>query len=419
MKCTIDEISFYEMSSYEMTQHPLIFSGVDFDEATNEGVRYLMNKHPEIETLNLGFRNGISEGCLRSVLALSNLRIYSTVMSAFRTSTFTVNSRQLHTLALDNSRLNEINATVTHVLSILMTCKESLKSLNISNYKNVRDATLLKLFRICGRTLTTLYIDGTDIPGENLSEYNRTLPFIDNLGFDICQHFSDSGMQKIISICKVNHPSPRINYEGIPRNPSLDDKRSLLCLEQLSLASCSRFSEKGLRKILQLCGRTLKKLDLSSTQITGETLSEGDGVFLTFMEELNISDCNKLTDTGLSSILNVCGKNLKSLNISDTKITGEFLADGNKDCLSCLEELDLGRCYKFTDTEFLRILKLCGRTLKSLDISYSKLTGENLTEYNGTLPCIEHLYLKGCEFTDIGLIQLLQLPEKKLKSLRM
>jgi len=366
MKCTIDEMSFYEMSSYEMTQHPLIFSGVDFDEATHKGVRYLMNKHPEIETLNLGFRNGISESCLRSVLALSNLRMFSTVMSTFRTSTFTVNSRQLHTLALDNSRLNEINATVTHVLSILMTCKESLKSLNISNYKNVGDATLLKLFRICGRTLTTLYIDGTDITGENLSEYNGTLPFIDNLSFDICQKLSDSGMQKIISICGVNHPSPRTNYEGIPRNPSLDDKRSLLCLQQLSLASCRSFSEKGLRKILQLCGRTLKKLDLSYTQITGETLSEGAGVFLTFMEELNISSCSELTDTG-----------------------------------------------------FLRILKLCGRTLKSLDISDSKLTGENLTEYNGTLPCIEHLYLKWCEFTDIGLIQLLQLPEKKLKSLNM
>ena len=419
MKCTIDEISFYEMSSYEMTHHPLIFSGVDFDKATDEGVLYLVNKHPEIQTLNLNFQNGISEACLRSVLALSNLlnlRIFTDLMSTYKTSTFTVNSRQLHTLDLKNSKLTE-----TNVLSILMTCKESLKSLKISNhYNNVGDATLLKLFRICGRTLTTLYIGGTNITGENLSEYNGTLPFVDNLSFDICQQLSDSGMQKIISICGVNHPSPRINYEGIPRNPSLDDKRSLLCLEQLSLASCSSFSEKGLRKILQLCGRTLKKLDLRCTQITGETLSEGDGVFLTFMEELNISDCNKLTDTGLSSILNVCGKNLKSLNISDTKITGEFLADGNKDCLSCLEELDLGRCYKFTDTEFLRILKLCGRTLKSLDISYSDLTGEKLTEYNGTLPCIEHLDLKGCRhFTDIGLIQLLQLPEKKLKSLRM
>ena len=226
-----------------------------------------------------------------------------------------------------------------------------------------------------------------------------------------------------------------------------------------------------MRKILQLCGRTLRKLDLSRTHITGETLSEGDGVFLTFMEELNISYCYKLTDTGLSSILNVCGKNLKkldlsrteitgenltdvngiylvclkeldlercakltdvglkqilqlcrralkSLNISETQITGETLAEGNEDCLSCLEELNLEGCSKFTDTEFLRILQLCGKTLKSLNISCSNLTGEKLTEYNGTLPCIEHIDLENCpQFTDIGLIQLLQLPEKKLKSL--
>ena len=389
-----------------MTQHPLIFSGVDFDEATHEGVLYLMNKHPEIQTLNLMFQNA-SEACLRTVLALSNLLNLRILMSTYRTSTFKVNSRQLHTLNLIDSRPTE-----TNVLSILMTCKESLKSLNISNFQNVGDAFLLKLFRICGRTLTTLYIGDTDITGENLSEYNGTLPFIDNLSFDICHQLSDSGMQKIISICGVNHPSPRINYEGIPRNPSLDDKRSLLCLEQLSLADCKSLSEKGLRKILILCGRTLRKLDLSRTHITGETLSEGDGVFLTFMEELSISCCRKLTDTGLSSILNVCGKNLKSLNICCTQITGEFLADGHEDCLSCLEELNLARCYKFTDTD--------PKTLKSLDISFSNLTGEKLTEYNGTLPCIEHITLRYCsQFTDIGLIQLLQLPEKKLKSLYM
>ena len=209
-----------------MTQHPLIFSGVDFDEATHEGVLYLMNKHPEIQTLNLMFQNA-SEACLRTVLALSNLlnlKIF-TSLTTFRTSTLKVKSLQLHTLALNTIRHTGIN-----VLSILMTCKESLKSLNISNFQNVGDAFLLKLFRICGRTLTTLYIVGTDITGENLSEYNGTLPFIDNLSFDICHQLSDSGMQKIISICGVNHPSPRINYEGIPRNPSLDDKRSLLCL---------------------------------------------------------------------------------------------------------------------------------------------------------------------------------------------
>ena len=217
------------MSFYEMTQHPLIFSGVDFDEATHEGVLYLMNKHPEIQTLNLQFRNNITDACLRTVLALPNLLNLSIISSispsTFGTSILKVKSHQLHTLDLHFIRLTE-----TNVLFILMTCKESLKSLNISNFQNVGDAFLLKLFRICGRTLTTLKIGSSDITGEILSEYNGTLSFIDNLSFDICHQLSDSVMQKIISICGANHPSPRINYEGIPRNPSLDDKRSLLCL---------------------------------------------------------------------------------------------------------------------------------------------------------------------------------------------
>ena len=52
--------------------------------------------------------------------------------------------------------------------------------------------SLLKLFRICGSLLLSLDIGDTYIKGENLSESHETLPFIDNLGFDICQQLSDS-----------------------------------------------------------------------------------------------------------------------------------------------------------------------------------------------------------------------------------
>ena len=370
--------------------------------------------HPEIQTLKL--QNGFSDFVLGSVLNLQKL-LYLKIAPYSRRSYFNlyaVKSHQLHTLDLSGSRLRE----PTTYLSILMTCKESLQILNISKCTNVVDDTLLKLFRICGRKLLSLDISSTSIKGENLSEYNGTLPFIDNLSFDICQQLSKDGMQKILSICGANPPSLRINYEEILQNPSTDDKKSLLCLQHLSLANCGSFTEKGLRKILQICGRTLKKLDISFTQITGETLSEGNGIFLNNMEELDLNHCD-LTDIGLKQILQLCSRALKSLNLSYTYITGETLAEGTDTSLVCLENLNLEWCTQLTDTAFVQTIQLCGRTLKSLDISYTNITLQNLTEYDGTLPCIEHLILKGCrQLTDIGLIQLLQLPEKKLKSLR-
>ena len=136
------------------------------------------------------------------------------------------------------------------------------------------------------------------------------------------------------------------------------------------------------------------------------------------MEELGLNHCD-LTDIGLKQILQLCSRALKSLNLSGTNITGETLAEGTDTSLACLENLNLEWCTQLTDTAFVRTIQLCGRTLKSLDISYTNITLQNLTEYDGTLPCIEHLILTRCrQLTDIGLIQLLQLPEKKLKSLR-
>ena len=311
--------------------------------------------HPEIQTLKL--QSGVSEFILGSVLNLQKL-LYLKIAPYSRRSYFNlyaVKSHQLHTLDLSGSRLRE----PTTYLSILMTCKESLQILNISKCWNVEDDTLLKLFRICGRKLLSLDISSTSIKGENLSEYNGTLPFIDNLSFDICQQLSKDGMQKILSICGANSTSLRINYEEIPQNPSTDDKKSLLCLQHLSLANCGSFTEKGLRKILQICGRTLKKLDISFTQITGETLSEGNGIFLNNMEELDLSSCYKLTDAGLLCFLNLCGKNLKKLDISSTQITGENMTQDNRISLVCVKELGLNCCNKLTDIGIKRILQLC------------------------------------------------------------
>ena len=46
---------------------------------------------------------------------------------------------------------------------------------------------------------------------------------------------------------------------------------------------------------------------------------------------------------------------------------------------------------KFTSNGLLQILQFCGSTLRSLDISVANITGENLSEYKGTLPCLEIL----------------------------
>ena len=69
----------------------------------------------------------------------------------------------------------------------------------------------------------------------------------------------------------------------------------------------------------------------------------------------------------------------------------------------------MGSCKQLTDKGLLQILQLCGSTLKSLNIGCTNITGENLSEYKGTLPCLTNLNLRSCkQLTDKGLLQILK-----------
>lgn len=62
--------------------------------------------------------------------------------------------------------------------------------------------------------------------------------------------------------------------------------------------------------------------------------------------------------------------------------------------LIALEKLDLSSATNLTDEELLHVLNICEPTLKYLDVSYTYLSGDNLSEYKGSLPlqtfkCVE------------------------------
>ena len=196
---------------------------------------------------------------------------------------------------------------------------------------------LLQVLQLCGSTLRSLDITGVFINGENLSEYKGTLP----------------------------------------------------CLENLNMSYCYQLANKGLLQILQLCGSTLRSLDISGTHVTGENLSKYKGT-RSCLENLNMRFCKEVTDRGLLQMLQFCGSTLRSLDISEANITGENLSE-DKGTLPCLENLNMNECKQLTNKGLLQILKLCGSTLRSLNISFTNITVENLSEYKETLPCFENL----------------------------
>jgi len=399
-----------------------------------------VKKHPEILMFQLGkdlfITSKLTSTGLNGILSLPSL---STLIIRRRIefiSRINVNiiSKQLQTLQLTlNRTLND------WFLQILEQCGSTLKSLTLKNliieilikYKGtlpclenlnmsfctqLTNKELLLILQLCGSTLRSLYISETNVTEENLSEYMGTLPCLENLIMSDCNQLTDKGLLQILQLCRSTLRSLDISYTDITGENLSEYKGTLPCLENLNMQFCDQLTNKGLLQILQLCGSTIRSLDISETKITGENLSEYKRT-LPCLENLNMSDCEQLTNKGLLQILQLCGSTLRSLDISNTNITGENLSE-YKGTLPCLENLNMSSCKQLTDKGLLQILLLCGSTLRTLVIWGTNVTGEIFFEYMGTLPCLNTLDMSNCkQLTNKGLLQILHLCGSTLKSL--
>ena len=160
-------------------------------------------------------------------------------------------------------------------------------------------------------------------------------------------------------------------------------------LQTLDLSGIKDINEAFFLQIIEQSGKTLKSLNLSNSQISGDKLVEYNGA-LSCLEKLELKGCRRLTDTGLQQILKLCGKTLISLNLSKCQITDEGL---------------------------LQIFKVCGKTLRYLNLASTNVTGKSLVGYSGTLACLENLDLSWCPISDEGLLQIFKVCGKTLRNL--
>ncbi|XP_023343578.1 F-box/LRR-repeat protein 14 [Eurytemora carolleeae] len=330
------------------------------------------------------------------------------------------NKGLLQILQLCGSTLRSLNIGLTNItgenLSEYKGTLPCLESLNMGNCKQLTNKGLLQILQLCGSTLRSLDILNSNITGENLSEYKGTLPCLDNLELNYCEKLTDNGLRQILQLCGSTLRSLDITGTNVTGENLTEYKGTLPCLQNLKMRDCEQLTNKGLLQILQLCGSTLRSLNIGLTNITGENLSEYKGT-LPCLESLNMGNCKQLTNKGLLQILQLCGSTLRSMDIGLTNITGEYLSE-YKGTLPCLENLNMRNCKQLTNKGLLQILQLCGSTLRSLDILGTNVTGENLTEYKGTLPCLKNLNMGACkQLTDKGLLHILQLCGSTLKSL--
>ena len=147
--------------------------------------------------------------------------------------------------------------------------------------------------------------------------------------------------------------------------------------------------------------------ELYTPLMTGEGLV-GLGLELNKLETLNLERNSYLTNKGLTELIRIAGSNLKSLNLNCTIITGEGFT-GSSLQLYNLETLSMKWCSKLTDRGLSELFRITGPQLKTLDLTSSRMTGEGLRGLSLGLNKLETLILTDSYFTDRGLSELLRL----------
>ena len=186
-------------------------------------------------------------------------------------------------------------------------------------------------------------------------------------------------------------------------------------LEHLNLFDCKELKDRGLTELLSACGPKLKFLDISFTNVSGESLAKAN-LQLNNLETLKLKYCYQLTNSGLKEFLRISRLKLNSLDLSNTNVSGDNLT-GSTLTLDNLKTLYLRSCQRLTDVGLLALLRMSVH-LNSLDLFFTEVSGDNLSAPTSKLDSLKTLTLYYCQLlTDTGLLGLLSMSGHQLRYL--
>jgi hypothetical protein len=216
----------------------------------------------------------------------------------------------------------------------------------------------------------------------------HTLKSINFLG---CHFITEKGVMYLTYIAKnLRH----LNLKGCTKmnDNALPHLLQFEHLESLDLTGCVHLTDNGMKILKNLKGK-LTTLDLTFChQVTDEGLKHLAN--LHHLENLNLQCCRHITCTGLQTIVNSCPK-LKSLNLTGCdKVTLTGISSSNG--LPDLEKLNLMGCKLISD-KCISVLLTWTNKLTELVLAFSDhVTDEGVLAVIENCPNIQSLNLKRC-----------------------
>lgn len=212
----------------------------------------------------------------------------------------------------------------------------SLKSLDLTSNASITDKSIILLAEVSKENLTSLHIGG-------------------------CVQLTEKSMASLAKHC------PNLQELFLWSTASLEALSylgKLKKLKSLSLAGCSIVASKTLKNISHYCSK-IESLDLSDCEITDSDCKKLES--LSYLERINLSDCKKITDKGISCLEHCTSLKDISVNhvhVSENSLLGLILQQKSK-----LTSISLVGCASITNVLVTTIAHHCPN-LKKLDVSF-------------------------------------------------
>ena len=273
---------------------------------------------------------------------------------------------------------------------------EKLETLDLNCCDRLTDSGLCAFLSMCGPKLNDLYLSETNVSGDSLVGSTVQLENLETLILSSCDNLTNSGLCAFLSMCGPKLIRLDLSYTNVSGDSLYGSTVQLEKLEALILNRCTQLTNSGLCAFLSMCGPKLNYLSLKSTNVSGDSLV-GSTVQLEKLETLILFYCKQLTDSGLCALLSMCGPKLRCLDLSCTKVSGDSLV-GSTVRLKKLETLDLNCCDSLTDSGLCALLSKCGPTLNKLDLAFTNVSGALLADWMElqTLVQLREMILSGC-----------------------
>ncbi|XP_042032153.1 protein AMN1 homolog isoform X2 [Salvia splendens] len=250
----------------------------------------------------------------------------------------------------------------------------------------------------CFPTLTILSLRGAcGLSDDGLRNLVKSAPLLRSINLGQCTLLTSAAVNCIADVLGSQLRELYIDEcNKIDAMQILPAFKKFTCLEVLSVAHMRTINDQFVNGLVtaSACGKVLKDLDFSDCKLTDNSLKI-IGTTCDDLRSLDISNLNKLTDSGLEYLANGC-KSIQKLKLCRNEFSDVAVAAFLESSGESLLELFLNSIVKVGPHTALSLAK-CSRKLVSLDVSWCrKISNEGLGLIVDSCSSLKMLKIFGC-----------------------